>query len=307
MVMLTRLSLHAPGFVLAVLLSAASPAQLPSVPLAGGVSVHVVREGDTLVLLAARFGVSASLLAADNSLSSNAVLRPGQTLIIDNRHLVPEAPDGEEIIVNIPQRMLFRYDAGRIAAAYPVAVGSAGWQTFTGPFEVTTLEIDPTWDVPISIQDELRRAGKPVLTRVPPGPDNPLGRFWIELSRPGFGIHGTNAPTSIYGFRTHGCIRLHPDDIAALFAHTCVGAKGRSVYQPVLLGVDRDGAVLLEANPDPYRAASPDPLAAIGQWLAARGISAGDIDWARVRAALRTRQGRPVPISARAPSRISAS
>ena len=55
---------------------------------------------------------------------------------------------------------------------------------------------------------------------MPPGPDNPLGKHWLGLSIHGYGIHGTIAPSSIYQFRTHGCIRLHPDDIAELFL-TC--------------------------------------------------------------------------------------
>ena len=69
------------------------------------------------------------------------------------------------------------------------------------------------WIVPESIQEEMRREGKDVLTRVPPGPDNPLGRHWIGLSIGGIGIHGTIAPSSVYHFRSHGCIRLHPDDV----------------------------------------------------------------------------------------------
>src|SRR5207244_4257585 len=58
--------------------------------------------------------------------------------------------------------------------------------------------------------------GKPVLTHVPPSPANPLGKYWLGLSIPGVGIHGTNAPSSIYNLQTHGCIRLHPDDIEKL-------------------------------------------------------------------------------------------
>lgn len=120
--------------------------------------------------------------------------------------LPPLAPlalaDG--IVVNVPQRMLFLMRGGNVAVRYPIAVGTRGWQTFLGPFTVIVKETDPVWDVPVSIQEEQRRLGKPVLTRGLPGPANPLGRYWLGLSVPGYGIHGTNAPASIGKFATHG-------------------------------------------------------------------------------------------------------
>jgi L,D-transpeptidase ErfK/SrfK len=74
-----------------------------------------------------------------------------------------------------------------------------------------------------------------VKTRVPPGPDNPLGQYWIGLSLVGYGIHGTIASASIYQFRSHGCIRIHPNDIADLFGRVSLGTSGHIIYTPVLL------------------------------------------------------------------------
>jgi L,D-transpeptidase ErfK/SrfK len=122
-----------------------------------------------------------------------------------------------------------------------------------GRFGVVLKEIDPVWDVPISIQQEMAREGRPVLTKVPPGPDNPLGNRWLALSAAGVGIHGTNQPSSIYRFSTHGCIRLHPDDMLDLFNLVDVGTVVEIIYQPVLLAQDDDGTVFLEVHPDPYR------------------------------------------------------
>lgn len=101
----------------------------------------------------------------------------------------------------------------------------------------------------------MRHAGRAPLVRVAPGPDNPLGDTWFGLSLPGIGIHGTNAPASIYRHQTHGCIRLHPDDIHQLFEIVAVGAVGEIVYQPLLLSVI-NGHVFLEAHPDVYRRSS---------------------------------------------------
>ena len=186
--------------------------------------VAVVR-GDTLRALGSRFGVDPVTIARDNRRTLDAPLRLGETLTIDNRHVAPAFGTGVSIVVNVPQRMLFAA-IGHSVVAYPVAVGRAEWPTPLGEFSIATKETNPSWDVPESIRAEARRAGRSLPARVPPGPNNPLGAYWLGLSAGRVGIHGTNAPRSIYQVITHGCIRLHPDDIAALFGHVRVGARG---------------------------------------------------------------------------------
>ncbi|HSF58661.1 MAG TPA: L,D-transpeptidase family protein [Candidatus Binatia bacterium] len=213
--------------------------------------VHTVQKGQSLAVLGARFGVEASVLAANNGLRANAILKEGQTLRIDNRHIVPNSlADG--ILINIPQRMLFHMRQGQAIYSYAVGLGRPDWPTPAGKFTVITKEENPTWDVPKSIQEEMRREGKVVQQRVPPCPENPLGKHWMGLSIPGYGIHGTIAPTSIYQFRTHGCIRLHPNDIAELFAAISTGTPGLLLYQRLLLARLED-RIFLEVHRDVYR------------------------------------------------------
>jgi L,D-transpeptidase ErfK/SrfK len=220
--------------------------------ITGSVRAYEVADGDTLTSVAARFGVEPRILASDNGLGANVRLRTGDTLIVDDRHVVPPAiPEG--IVLNVAQRMLFVFVNHQAVRAFPVAVGSPSWPTPVGRFDVLVKEIDPVWDVPNSIQQEMAREGRPVLTKVPPGPDNPLGNRWLALSAAGVGIHGTNQPSSIYRFSTHGCIRLHPDDMLDLFNLVDVGAVVEIIYQPVLLAHYDDGTVFLEVHPDPYR------------------------------------------------------
>jgi L,D-transpeptidase ErfK/SrfK len=219
--------------------------------LVGREFVQSVQKGESLAVLGARFGVEASVLAANNGLRANAILKEGQTLRIDNRHIVPNSlADG--ILINIPQRMLFHMRQGQAIYSYAVGLGRPDWPTPAGKFTVITKEENPTWDVPKSIQEEMRREGKVVQQRVPPCPENPLGKHWMGLSIPGYGIHGTIAPTSIYQFRTHGCIRLHPDDIAELFAAISTGTPGLLLYQRLLLARLED-RIFLEVHRDVYR------------------------------------------------------
>jgi len=245
-------------FLLVALLSlfshryTAGQEQLPhSDQLVGGEFPYVVQKGDSLTGIGARFGIGAGYLEAINDLSASQVLKIGQQLRIDNRHIVP-AITNDGIVINIPQRMLFHFNEARLRRAFPVGLGRHDWPTPTGSFKIVVKEENPTWDVPKSIQEEMQREGKAVKTCVPPGPDNPLGQHWLGLSIGGYGIHGTIAPGSIYQFQTHGCIRAHPDDVAELFEEVSRGTPVIIVYRRLMLA-DINGKIYLEVHRDIYK------------------------------------------------------
>jgi len=218
---------------------------------------YVVQKSDTLRSLSSRHGIPVAVLARDNGLAATAHLKVGQTLRIDDRHIVPaELDDG--ILINVPQLMVFFFKNGTFKAAYPAALGKPTWQTPHGPFEVVELRRHPVWRVPRSIQREMAMQGKVVKTVVRPGPNNPLGDYFIALSLPNLGVHATNAPLTIYGFRTHGCIRLHPDDARELFDQVEPGQAGEIIYEPALLARLDDGRVFLEVHADIYGLAFRD-------------------------------------------------
>ena len=258
----------------------------PADALTGAVATRVVQPGDTLLGLAARSGIDVVTVVAENGLTNRHALVRGQRFVIDNRHIVPANRGAAAIVVNLPQRMLFFFD--QTVVGLPVAVGRRTWPTPLGEFQVAMRETDPTWDVPASIRAEARRLGRTLPASVPPGPTNPLGRFWIGLTGGSVGIHGTNAPSSIYGAVTHGCMRLHPDDIAWLFPRVKVGMTVRTVYEPVLLA-DIGGQVFLEVHPDVYRR-EPTSLAAVQALAASRGLT-GRIDWAAAARVVALRHG----------------
>ncbi len=232
------------------------PASIPALRgrpdrFVGAITDYLVTKGDTLRSIGARYGIDSATLVRENNLPASARLASGQVVRIDNRHIVSAALDSVELIVNVPQRMLFHRGADGVTVGYPVAVGRPSWPTPSGAFVVEVLERHPTWNVPVSILEESRRRGRIQAAVVPPGPDNPLGEFWIGLSSSGIGIHGTNTPSSIFGAVSHGCVRVHADDIARLFGRIRVGTLGRIIYEPVLLSVLND-AVYLEVHRDVY-------------------------------------------------------
>ncbi|MDO9385344.1 MAG: L,D-transpeptidase family protein [Thiobacillus sp.] len=254
----------------------------------GGYTEYTIQTGDSLTAIGARFGVAPTLLALQSAIPYDAIIHPGQRLRIHNAHIVPATLD-DGILINLPQRMLFHFSQGMLRAAYPVGLGKPSWPTPQGEFRIVSRVKNKPWLVPKSIQEEMLREGKLVVEEVPPGPDNPLGAHWLGLNLWGYGIHGTIAPASIYQFRSHGCIRLHPDDIAELFEQVGVGTVGRLIYQPVLLALVEDGRILLEVHRDIYRKGI-DPAQTVRDMVEANGLTQ-DVDWPTVDAVIAAQDG----------------
>ena len=280
------------GAVILTVIASTAAGQTGSVT--GAIRDVVVVSGDTLRSIGSRNGVDPATIARDNHLSVTAKLRVGQLLRVDARHISPDGVMPGTIVVNIPQRMLF-LGGENATKAWPVAAGRRSWPTPLGSFTVVTKEEHPTWDVPASILEEARRSGVVLPPSVPPGPNNPLGDYWLGLSLPAVGIHGTNAPTSIYQLVTHGCIRMHPESIAQLFPEVTIGMRGTLAYQPILVALD-GSRVLLEVHPDGY-GRGPRDSAAYARTQITRVAGEERIDWVRVAAVLAERAGVPRVIS----------
>ncbi|NOT16976.1 MAG: L,D-transpeptidase family protein [Sulfuriferula sp.] len=254
----------------------------------GGVSSYTVQAGDTLNKISARFGVPKAVLLAENDLKPNAKLHKNSQLIVNNTHVVPVwMNDG--ITINLPQRMLYFFQDKHLVSSYPVGLGKPDWPTPTGKFKVANMQMDKDWLVPLSIQEEMRREGHTVITRLPSGPKNPLGRHWLGLSAAGYGIHGTSSPTSIYHFQSHGCIRSNPEDIAVLYQLVSVGTPVNLVYHTTMLAKTADGKLWLEVQPDVYQ----HGIDALGEVraMAEKQHLVGKLDWQKVYDVVQQAQG----------------
>jgi lipoprotein-anchoring transpeptidase ErfK/SrfK len=113
------------------------------------------------------------------------------------------------VLVSVPDRKLAVIEDGNVIATFSVAVGAAASPSPTGEFQIVTRVANPTY----------YHAGKVI----PTGKDNPLGTRWLGLSQKGYGIHGTNAPSSVGHAKSHGCIRLRNRDAERLFAMLQIG------------------------------------------------------------------------------------
>lgn len=238
--------------------SAEDGTEIISSRLTGSSGIYTVQKNETLRLVAAKLGVNRGRLAAINGLGAKAVLKEGQALKFNNRRIVPENSTKNGIVINIPDRMLYLFQKGKLVYSTAVALGTPTktenfiWHTPTGKFRIIAREKNPTWTVPPSIQEEMRLEGKEVITSIPPGPENPLGKYAMKTSLPGILIHSTTKPWSIYTYASHGCIRVYPERMEELFSMVKLNTQGEIIYRPVKALVTEDGRVLLEVHADIY-------------------------------------------------------
>jgi len=262
--------------------------------LVGSASVYTVVRHDTLRLVAAKLGVSRHYLATINNLNLKSPLRVGQKLKFNNRKIIPQRMTNG-IVINIPDRTLYYFRQGKLATSLPVALGvpkkgeKYDWKTPTGKFKIIAKQKDPTWHVPPSIQSEMEEEGKDVITSIPPGPQNPLGKYAIRTSIPGIMIHSTTRPGSIYSFASHGCIRVYPEQMEKFFPLVNVNTPGEIIYRPVKLAVTENGRVFMEVHQDAYGTGAG--LAATAKRMIEKQHLSSRVDWDKVESVIKQKAG----------------
>ncbi|QJC52443.1 L,D-transpeptidase [Paenibacillus albicereus] len=102
------------------------------------------------------------------------------------------------IIVDLSERSLYLLDGDLVVRQFPIAVGKMLTRTPTGEFTIINKQENP---------------------------GGPFGVLWMGLSKPHYGIHGTNEPASIGRAVSHGCIRMHNEDVLALSALVPIGTR----------------------------------------------------------------------------------
>ncbi|MFO7812082.1 MAG: L,D-transpeptidase family protein, partial [Pelovirga sp.] len=263
--------------LLLVSLSSAAAVVKPDT-LVGEDFYHLVQPGDTLIELARQHGIGYGTL-----INANPTIDPWQPpadseILIPRAAIVPyQAQPG--ITINLAEQRLYLIREGRqqtLTSVFPIGIGREGRDTPTGNNRIVTMIVNPSWTAPPSWRTE-----HPQLPAViPPGPDNPLGDYWIGLSQKHIGLHGTNRPYGIGRQVSSGCIRLYPEHIQLLFERTHIGMAVTIIDQPIKLG-HKEGQLYLEAHPDPADRV-PAPIEEI---LRQRDLIApkADIDWQQVR------------------------
>lgn len=223
---------------------------------------YVIREGDTLLDVARLHDLGYNEIVEANPGVDPWLPPIGKTIVLPTQWVLPCCTYAG-LVVNIPEMRLYYYRQGmegRLALrTYPLGLGRTDRRTPRGRFAVIGKTVDPTWVIPEPIRREHEQERGDARRSIPGGaPDNPLGKYRIELSLRPYSIHGTNIAWGVGMEVSHGCARLYPEDIERLFPMVEKGTPGEFLYQPVKVG-RRGGITYVEAHPDIYKLGASSP------------------------------------------------
>ena len=187
--------------------------------------------------------------------------------------------EDKRIEINLASKLLTLYQGDIGIRMYPVAPGKPSSPTPVGRRKVVSMEKNPTWIDPENPKEE-----------VPSGPDCPLGYRWIGLGG-NYGIHGTNSPSSIGNYASHGCVRMYEKDVEDLFDHIVKGIPVDIKYERVVVEKDADHTVVYYIYPDGYNA-QPLDVQAVRNKISPFGVAGLEED-GNIESAIRASDGTP--------------
>jgi L,D-transpeptidase ErfK/SrfK len=256
---------------------------------------------DTLLDIARRYSLGYEEIIRANPGVDLWLPGQGTEILLPGRRILPAGPR-EGIVINLPEHRLYYYPNAKRGhphrvITYPVSIGRMDWRSPLGPTYIAAKETHPSWYPPESIRREHAANGDPLPKVVPPGPKNPLGDYKMRLAVGDgtYEIHGTNNPLAVGMAVTHGCIRMYPEDVQALFKQVPVGTKVWLINDPVKVAYV-DGRLLLEVHPpvdDQGQTVAPDLKLLSQQLDRALGKATAAIHWDFAREALQAATGMP--------------
>jgi len=172
--------------------------------------------------LAEKFHMSEGLLKGLNP--GKAYDRAGVTIVVANVGREPPAAKAARIEIDKGRKVLKALGKdGQPLAVYPASIGSRDKPAPSGTLTVTSVARDPTYKYNPKYRFKGVKTTRPFTIK--PGPNNPVGSVWINLSAEGYGIHGTPEPSKVSKTESHGCIRLTNWDARELAAMVEKGTR----------------------------------------------------------------------------------
>jgi lipoprotein-anchoring transpeptidase ErfK/SrfK len=133
--------------------------------------------------------------------------RAGEQIVVPNVHGKQPLPKAAKVVVRNEPKILQLVDAnGGLIAQYPVSTGSENDPLPIGTWKINSVHANPTYNYNPKLFWDADPGDKKA--QVKPGPNNPVGVVWIDLSKEHYGIHGTPVPGHVGKTESHGCIRL---------------------------------------------------------------------------------------------------
>jgi lipoprotein-anchoring transpeptidase ErfK/SrfK len=171
-----------------------------------------------LEMLAERFHTTPELLQRLNRQARFAAA--GEQIMVPNARPLPDVtdktqvPEGAEVYVSKSNSNLLVKQGDKLLYYAPVTSGSEHDPLPIGDWKVTGISHNPKFHYNPNLFWDAKSTDEKAT--IPPGPNNPVGVVWIDLSKEHYGIHGTPEPKTIGKTTSHGCVRLTNWDALAV-------------------------------------------------------------------------------------------
>lgn len=200
--------------------------------------------------------MAGAAFAADGG-ATQAAAAPAATTASTTQAATPTT-EPLKLYLNLAARSLATIENGKKTNLFPIAPGKPGSPTPVGYFKVQEKEMNPTWTDPDSGAS------------IPSGPDCPLGYRWIQIQG-NYGIHGTNNPSSIGTYASHGCVRMYEKDVEKVYDMVQVGTPIEITYNRVVVEKAPDDTVTYYIYPDSYNWQKLT-VSDVSKWLDGYGV-----------------------------------
>ena len=210
---------------------------------------HKVVKGDYFQKIAEQYNIGFLALMAANPDIDPFLPEINSDIVIPSAMLLPYVK-WEGIVINLPElRMYYFIPEMNKVHVFPVGIGRDGLATPKATSYISSKRKNPTWRP----TDEMRQRyfedhGKTLAKEIPPGPNNPFGKYALRLGTSEYLIHGTNQRFGIGMRASSGCIRMFDDDIEWLFENIPLNTKVRIIEQPIKMSYEESGRRLIEIH-----------------------------------------------------------
>ena len=179
--------------------------------------------------IAEKFHMSEGLLTTLNP--GKKFDRVGETILVTNVASKPVKLTIGRIEVGKSRQTVKAFDpSGALIAFFPATVGSEEKPTPSGSSKVISADANPTYRY--NPDYKFKGVKSRQAFTIKPGPNNPVGSYWIGLSAEGYGIHGTPNPSKVSKSESHGCVRLTNWDAGLLGRNVKKGTPVIFVDEP---------------------------------------------------------------------------
>lgn len=275
--------------------------------IVGEIKMVTAGEKDTLLDIARRHGLGYAEITAANPGVDPWLPGAGARVLVPTQFILPPGPR-RGLVLNLAQFRLFYFPtpkAGQPATVitYPIGIGTDYASTPLGETRIARKAANPVWRPSPEVREEHVADGHWLAAEVPPGPDNPLGKFALYLAMKGsYLIHGTNKPYGVGMRVSHGCIRLYPESIEALFPLVPIGTPVRVISERVVVGMRKGIPYVQKFSVPDTRATPEEDNLTLDVEAILRNIPRGRaIDWDKVMGQLHASRAIPVPIAPNTP------